>query len=61
MVPESQNDAFYASIAHSEKIIKNYLQVLDKIFEKIKASEELKNPSSILDSEVCQTNFKRMN
>ncbi len=55
------NNAFYASIAHSEKVIKNYLQVLDKIFEKIKSSEELKNPSSILDSEVCHTNFKRMN
>jgi glutamate-1-semialdehyde 2,1-aminomutase len=55
------SNAFYASIAHKENIIKQYLDVLDDIFNKINESKNLKDPLSILDGPVCETNFKRMN
>ncbi len=52
----------YLSINHNDKIIKRYINSLDKIFAKIKKCEnkDLKI-GKILNSPECHTGFKRLN
>ncbi len=52
----------YLSIYHTDKILKNYINVLDKIFYKIKQCEKGNlNINKILISKECHTGFKRLN
>lgn len=53
--------AFYASLAHSNEIIENYLSAADEVFAKI--SDVIKNNTSekeFLQGEVCHTGFQRL-
>ena len=52
----------YLSVCHNNKILKNYINILDKIFYKIKQCENgnLKI-DDILNYEKCHTGFKRLN
>ena len=56
------NTSFYASTAHSEKIIDNYSEVLEEVFFKIQKciNGEL-NIDSLLDGKVSHNGFKRLN
>ena len=56
-------NTIYVSLAHNnKKIIKKYLNILDKAFKKIKLCEmKFENIDSLLKTEVCQTGFKRLN
>jgi len=49
---------YYASYAHKEKDIKEYLEAIDKVFGKI--SKNIKNIDKLLKSEVCHGGFKRL-
>ena len=52
----------YLSICHNDKILKNYINILDKIFKKIKECEKGKiQISEILNYDECHTGFKRLN
>ncbi len=52
---------FYASIAHDEKIINDYFQVLKPIFKKISDCEAGMAVDTLLEQPVCQSGFKRLN
>ena len=51
----------YACIDHNDKIIKKYLDCLDKIFKIISACEKNGQIDMMLETSVCQTGFKRLN
>jgi glutamate-1-semialdehyde 2,1-aminomutase len=52
----------YVSIAHSKKIIDDYLLELNKIFSKIDSFENgEKNVMKFLDGPICHSGFKRLN
>ena len=55
------SNAVYISTAHNEKILKDYVKILDKIFMIIKDCENGKNINELLDGEVCKSPFKRLN
>jgi glutamate-1-semialdehyde 2,1-aminomutase len=55
------SNAVYISTAHNNKILQDYIKLLDKIFITIKECEEGKNINNLLDGEVCQSSFKRLN
>ena len=53
---------FYASVAHNEKIINNYLENLSPIFSIIKKCEDGDiEPNGLLDGPICHSGFKRLN
>jgi hypothetical protein len=55
-------NSFYASTAHSEKIIDGYLQTLEPIFKIIKQCEDEKlNIDNLLKGPVAHGGFKRLN
>ena len=50
------------SISHTDKVIKRYIEKLDKIFSKISECENDKlNIDSLLKHPLCHTGFKRLN
>ena len=54
--------ACYLSIAHSEKIIDEYLNILDNIFLKIsKIDAQNKEINDFLNSGICHSGFQRLN
>lgn len=53
---------FYASIAHTQSLIEQYLDSLDPIFKNIKKCENgFLNIDSLLEGPVCHSGFKRLN
>jgi glutamate-1-semialdehyde 2,1-aminomutase len=53
---------FYASIAHSDMNIEQYLESLDPLFNIIKKCEDgLMNIDNLLEGPVCHSGFKRLN
>lgn len=55
------SNSVYVSTAHDEKILRKYINILDKIFNTIKECEDGKDISKILDGLVCKSSFKRLN
>jgi len=54
--------AFYASTAHTEKIINGYLECLDDVFKVISLCEAGEiHIDDVLDDEVCHNGFTRLN
>ena len=52
----------YLSICHNDKILNDYIKILDKIFKKIKECEKGKiKINTILNYDECHTGFKRLN
>ena len=53
---------FYASIVHDEKIVDEYLSLLNDVFDKIALCENGKLfIDDILEGPVCHNTFKRLN
>ena len=55
------SNSIFVSTAHTDKDLKLYTKNLDKIFYKIKESQINKNINKLLDGQVCQSTFKRLN
>tara|TARA_X000000368_G_scaffold419092_1_gene422387 strand:+ start:16662 stop:18704 length:2043 start_codon:yes stop_codon:yes gene_type:complete len=57
------SNTIYVSTAHNDKkIINKYLSLLNLIFKKIRLCEKnIENIDALLKTDVCQTNFKRLN
>lgn len=56
------SNAFYPSYAHSEEILKEYLQKVDKVFKKInRINSKGENVEAYLDGPVCHSGFGRLN
>ncbi len=55
------SNAFYTSMAHSEGIIKNYLDAFDNVFERMKDILIADDLGNYLDGPVCQSGFERLN
>ena len=55
------SNVVYMSVAHDQKIIKNYKDKITKIFAKIKDCENGKSIDKLLKTKVCQSTFKRLN
>ena len=53
--------SFYPSICHSEDVINEYLEKLEKIFKLIASCEDGLNVESLLEGPVCHAGFKRLN
>ena len=54
------SNLFYASTAHSVKIIEDYLEHLEKLIHKI-SKMNLKEIEDSIEGEICHTGFKRLN
>ncbi|MFH0840005.1 MAG: aminotransferase class III-fold pyridoxal phosphate-dependent enzyme [Candidatus Omnitrophota bacterium] len=52
--------AFYASYAHKEKDINEYLKALDSVFRIIASAAKSSNPKKYLNGPVCHSGFKRL-
>ncbi len=56
------SNALFMSVKHEEKILDEYLNNLDEIFNKIsKFEKNLLDVDKFLDGPVCHTGFKRLN
>ena len=55
------SNAVYVCTAHNKKILKNYLEKIDKIFSVIKECEDGRNINNLLKGPVCRSQFKRLN
>ena len=53
--------SIYLSVSHNKKIIKKYLNSLNKIFSTIKECEDGKNIYKLLKTPLCQSALKRIN
>lgn len=51
---------YYASFAHKDEHIENYLKAADEAFEIISYAIKQKNVSTLLKGPVCQSGFKRL-
>ena len=55
-------NALFMSVKHSDKIINNYLEILEEIFQKISLFEKGDlRIDDYLEVPVCQTGFQRLN
>jgi glutamate-1-semialdehyde aminotransferase len=54
-------NSFYCSYAHTEEIVKQYLNVFEEVFFLIKKSLDNNNSKALLKGQVCQSGFKRLN
>lgn len=54
-------NSMYPSIAHTQDIIDDYFEKLDKIFAQIRDFEDGKDVMKVLDGPICQSGFKRLN
>lgn len=55
-------NSIYASVAHSDSILRAYFEELDSIFARIKLCEQgEKDPSTLLKGPICQSGFARLN
>lgn len=55
------SNCFYASTAHSDEIILEYLDNLDDVFELVAQCENGRPINDLLDGPVCHTGFQRLN
>jgi len=56
------SNVIYSSTKHSEKIVNHYFESLSEVFEKIGQFEkDIDSVDNNLNSEVCQSGFKRLN
>ncbi|MDR0796582.1 MAG: aminotransferase class III-fold pyridoxal phosphate-dependent enzyme [Tannerella sp.] len=53
--------SFYCSYAHTEEVIKQYLNAVEETFLILKQSIDQGNTSHLLRGAVCQSGFKRLN
>ena len=53
--------AFYVCTAHNDKVLKQFEESLDPIFEKIAQCEIDRDINKLLDGPVCHSGFKRLN
>ena len=51
----------YLSTAHNKEIIDNYIYELETVFDLIMQCEEGREISKLLETDVCHSNFKRLN
>ena len=51
----------YLSIAHTDEIIENYIELLEPVFKKIAKCESGENIDSLLEGPVCHDGFRRLN
>ena len=54
-------NSIFVSTAHTDKDLKLYTRNLDKIFYKIKDAQLNKGIDELLNGQVCQGSFKRLN
>ena len=54
-------NSVYACTEHSDEIIEEYLYLLSNVFLKIKKSIDQKKTDGLLEGEICQSGFKRLN
>tara|TARA_Y100000589_G_scaffold38509_2_gene32266 strand:+ start:7478 stop:9523 length:2046 start_codon:yes stop_codon:yes gene_type:complete len=55
-------NSIYACIAHDDTVLENYFQELDLLFGKIKRCEDgIDSPDDLLEGEVCESGFGRLN
>lgn len=52
--------SIYVSIAHTDKILDNYYEILNRIFKTISECENGKNIDDFLNGPICHTGFKRL-
>ena len=55
------SNTIYLSTVHDEKILNLYLIELDKIFQTINKCEDGLDIFSLLDNNICASEFKRLN
>ena len=56
------SNVIYSSTKHSKKIVNHYFESLSEVFEKIGQFEkDIDSVDNNLNSEVCQSGFKRLN
>jgi len=55
------SNVIYVSVAHTEKIIDMYFKNLEKIFKKIQKIEKSGDINSLLDGDICEAGFSRLN
>ena len=51
----------YLSTSHNKEIIDNYIYELETVFDLIMQCEEGREISKLLETNVCHSNFKRLN
>ena len=51
----------YLSTSHNKEIIDNYISELEKVFDLIMQCEEGREINKLLETDVCHSNFKRLN
>ncbi len=54
-------NSIYVSVAHTDKILEGYFEVLSDIFSLVKECEDGRDIFNLLDSPVCHEGFKRLN
>ena len=52
---------FYASTAHTDKILNSYFSNLDDVFSLISDCENGRSVAELLETPVCHAGFKRLN
>lgn len=52
--------AFYASFAHKDYLVRQYLENVEKVFAFISDIQNEKDPSSFLEGPVCHDGFRRL-
>ena len=55
------SNVVYSSLAHTDKILKKYFKVLDKIFKDISLFEKGLDINKYLESKNSTQNFERLN
>ena len=55
------SNSFYACTEHTEKVIEEFISILDPIFARIKECEEGEDISDLLRGPICHSGFKRLN
>jgi len=55
------SNAFYASLAHKDRHIADYLSAVDQSFALIKSAIDSGHPEKYLKGPVCHSGFKRLN
>ena len=55
------SNSVYCSIAHSNAVVERYFELLEPIFEKIRACEDGEDVEKFLKGEICRTGFARLN
>ena len=55
------SNSVYCSVAHSNAVVERYFELLEPIFEKIRACEDGEDVRKFLKGEICRTGFARLN